>query len=56
MIKHIIFDCFGTLIDTENNSKAVKQILLNVGAPIDAKDFYKHWKAKKRERGGKMSC
>lgn len=51
MIKHIIFDCFGTLIDTGNNSiKAVEQILFNVGVNIDAKEFYEAWKAKKRER------
>lgn len=51
MIKHIIFDCFGTLIDTGNNSiKAVEQILLNVGAHADAREFYKVWKAKKRQK------
>lgn len=51
MIKHIIFDCFGTLIDTGNNSiKAVEQILFNVGVHVDAKEFYENWKAKKREK------
>lgn len=51
MIKHIIFDCFGTLIDTGNNSiKAVEQILFNVGVHVDAKKFYEDWKANKRQR------
>lgn len=51
MIKHIIFDCFGTLIDTGNNSiKAVEQILFNVGANVDAKAFYEDWKANKRQK------
>lgn len=51
MIKHIIFDCFGTLIDTGNNSiKAVEQILFNVGAHADAREFYEVWKAKKRQK------
>lgn len=51
MIKHIIFDCFGTLIDTGNNSiKAVEQILLNVGVHVNAREFYEDWKAKKRQK------
>lgn len=51
MIKHIIFDCFGTLIDTGNTSiKAVEQILLNVGVHVNAREFYKDWKAKKRQK------
>jgi len=51
LIKHIIFDCFGTLIDTGNNSiKAVEQILFNVGANVDAKEFYEEWKANKRQK------
>lgn len=51
MIKHIIFDCFGTLIDTGNNSiKAVEQILFNIGFHVDAKEFYGAWKAKKRKK------
>lgn len=51
MIKHIIFDCFGTLIDTGNNSiKAVEQILSNVGVHVDAREFYEDWKAKKRQK------
>ena len=45
MIKHIIFDCFGTLIDTGTGSKdAVEQILRNVGSDADARVFYKDWK------------
>lgn len=51
MIKHIIFDCFGTLIDTGNNSiKAVEQILSNVGAYVNVREFYEDWKAKKRQK------
>ncbi len=51
MIRHIIFDCFGTLIDTGNNSiKAVEQILFNVGVHVDAKEFYEAWKEKKRQK------
>ena len=47
--KHIIFDCYGTLINTGNGSiKAVEQILKNVGANIDATLFYAHWKKNKR--------
>ena len=50
MIKNIIFDCFGTLIDTAATSlDAVKIILKTVGLSIDEKDFYKEWKAKKKE-------
>lgn len=51
MIRHIIFDCFGTLINTGNNSiKAVEQILFNVGVNLDAQKFYGDWKAKKRQK------
>ena len=51
MIRHIIFDCFGTLIDTGNNSiKAVEKILYNVGVNLDAQKFYEDWKAKKRAK------
>ena len=50
MIKHIIFDCFGTLIDTGTGSKdAVEQILRNVGSDADARVFYKDWKKIKKE-------
>ena len=50
MIKHIIFDCFGTLIDTGNGSiKAVESILHNIGAFIDAKTFYADWKDAKKQ-------
>ncbi len=49
-MKHIIFDCFGTLIDTGNGSiKAMKQILSNVDVCVDAKSFYSDWKKAKRE-------
>lgn len=50
MIKHIIFDCFGTLIDTGNGSiKAVESILHNIGAFVDAKTFYADWKDAKKQ-------
>ena len=50
MIKNVIFDCFGTLIDTGTTSlDAVKIILASVGLNIDEKDFYSEWKAKKKE-------
>ena len=57
MIRHIIFDCFGTLIDTGNNSiKAVEQIFYNVGVNLDAQKFYKDWKAKKRQKMNASVC
>lgn len=50
MIKHIIFDCYGTLIDTGNGSiKAVEKILKNVGSNIPAKEFYSEWKSIKKK-------
>ena len=50
MIKHIIFDCFGTLIDTGTGSRdAVKSILARVGSDIDCNEFYKNWNRKKKE-------
>ena len=49
MINHIIFDCFGTLIDTGTGSiNAVKQILFNVNSNVDAKSFYADWKRQKK--------
>ena len=53
-IKHVIFDCFGTLISTGNESlKATKQILDNISSnnsiDIDAREFYKDWKKIKKE-------
>ena len=50
MIKHVIFDCFGTLIDTGSGSrKAVKTILNNVKADVDVNEFYKCWKNIKKK-------
>ena len=50
MITHIIFDCFGTLIDTGKGSiQAVEQILSHVGACIDPKVFYADWKICKKQ-------
>ena len=49
-IRHIIFDCFGTLIDTGHNSqRAVERILHSVGAQVFAEEFYDLWKKIKRE-------
>lgn len=49
-LRHIIFDCFGTLIDTKDYSiKAVKRILQSVGSCVDAEEFYSLWKNIKRE-------
>ena len=50
MYKNIIFDCFGTLIDTGSGSvHAVERILRNVALDIDAKNFYSEWKSLKKE-------
>jgi len=50
MIKHIIFDCFGTLIDTGTGSRdAVKSILASVESDADCSEFYKDWKSIKKE-------
>ena len=50
MIKHIIFDCFGTLIDTGSTSvNAAQRILSDVGSSVDARTFYADWKAIKRK-------
>ena len=49
MIKHIIFDCYGTLIDTGNGSiKAVEAILKSVGSDAPAGEFYADWKGIKK--------
>ncbi|MBR5743635.1 MAG: HAD family hydrolase [Clostridia bacterium] len=46
----IIFDCFGTLIDTGTGSVgAAAEILRNVGSDLDPAAFYREWKALKRE-------
>ena len=45
MVKGIIFDAYGTLIDTGDGSvQAVKQILKINKKDIDAKLFYQRWK------------
>jgi FMN phosphatase YigB (HAD superfamily) len=45
MIKSIIFDCYGTLISTGNDSiMATDQILKSNNSNIDAKEFYGRWK------------
>ena len=50
MYKNIIFDCFGTLIDTGSGSiGAVRKILGNIGLDVDAKEFYSEWKSIKKK-------
>ncbi len=50
MIRNVIFDCFGTLIDTGTGSvDAVRRILKNIGLDTDAVRFYSEWKALKKE-------
>ena len=50
MYKNIIFDCFGTLIDTGSGSvQAVERILSNIALNVDAKAFYSEWKALKKK-------
>ena len=49
MYKNIIFDCFGTLIDTGAGSiEAVEKILINIDLNVDAKTFYSEWKTLKK--------
>ncbi|MBR0481824.1 MAG: HAD family hydrolase [Firmicutes bacterium] len=51
MIKHVIFDFFGTISDTGTSSvDATAKILNNVGFSMDPSEFYKEWKAIKRVR------
>ncbi|MBO4818968.1 MAG: HAD family hydrolase [Firmicutes bacterium] len=51
MIKHIIFDFFGTISDTGTSSvDATAQILVNVGSSLDPAVFYNEWKTVKRVR------
>ena len=51
MIKHLIFDCFGTLIDNLDGSVQATQVILgSVGrTELDARKFYAEWKALKKE-------
>lgn len=45
MILSIVFDCYGTLIDTGNGSiNAVKEILAKNKSDVDPRVFYNHWK------------
>ena len=49
MIRHCIFDCFGTLLDTGSGSvDAAREILSNVGSDADPAVFYADWKAVKK--------
>ncbi len=51
MIKHVIFDFFGTISDTGTSSvDATAKILKNVGSNLDPAAFYGEWKAVKRVR------
>lgn len=50
MIRHIVFDCFGTLVSTGNGSiAAARRILADVGAEHDPGEFYREWKALKKQ-------
>ena len=51
MIKHVIFDFFGTISDTATSSvDATAKILRNVGSGLDPAVFYNEWKTVKRGR------
>ena len=51
MIKHIIFDFFGTISDTGTSSvDATRAILKNVGSSLEPASFYAEWKTIKRDR------
>ncbi|MBE5785607.1 MAG: HAD family hydrolase [Clostridiales bacterium] len=57
MVRHIIFDCFGTLVSTGSGSlDATKKILLDVGAEHDPKVFYKEWKTHKKRMMAESEC
>ncbi|WP_409345606.1 HAD family hydrolase [Paenibacillus sp. MBLB4367] len=50
MISTIIFDCYGTLVDTGKGSlRAVEQILGSLGCGVDPKPFYDTWKRNHHE-------
>ena len=50
MIEHVIFDCFGTLIDSGTGSvDATRRILASVGLDVDPKVFYAEWKKQKKK-------
>ena len=49
MTRHLLFDCFGTLLDTGSGSiRAVETILTHLGSPLEPKAFYAAWKAEKK--------
>ena len=51
MIKHVIFDFFGTISDTGTSSvDATAKILKNVGSDMEPSVFYNEWKTVKRMR------
>ena len=51
MIKHVIFDFFGTISDTGTSSvDATAKILKNVGSDMEPSVFYNEWKTVKRAR------
>ena len=53
MIEHVIFDCFGTLIDSGTGSvDATRRILASVGLDVDPKVFYAEWKKQKKKLMG----
>ncbi|CAG7597179.1 (S)-2-haloacid dehalogenase 4A [Paenibacillus solanacearum] len=45
MIKAVVFDCYGTLVDTGNGSvKAAETILAARNSTVNVEQFYKKWK------------
>lgn len=50
MLRHIIFDCFGTLVSTGSGSvDAAKRILADIGTELDPGEFYREWKTLKKQ-------
>lgn len=50
MTRHVLFDCFGTLLDTGSGSVlATEQLLRHLASPLDPKAFYTEWKREKKQ-------
>ncbi|MBR4866131.1 MAG: HAD family hydrolase [Clostridia bacterium] len=50
MTRHVLFDCFGTLLDTGSGSVlATEWILQNLSSSLDPKAFYAEWKKEKKQ-------
>ena len=49
MIKHVFFDCFGTLIDSRGvSAAATREILRSVGYDADPDEYYREWKKRRK--------